>query len=211
MKGTLEYNRTMRCRVAFAECLLVGGLLLASSGWAGPSVFLSGTLATLPAEVQFIAIGMPGSFRIIGRAKQLSGEFFVERCLVKGKAVLLLDSLDTGIELRNHHLRDKLETAKWPTAEFTLSKLVLPLNCTKVDFLGDRFPFFGELQLHHIVQPIEGRTKVIARSGRADLEFEFLIKLSQFGVEIPNFMGVTVGDEVNILVRIQYEPQPNPQ
>src|SRR5438046_2728106 len=74
-------------------------------------------------EVEFLATGRPSALKIRGKIKEdakdaLTGKLQVTGANVTGTAKLALDMLDTGIDLRNKHMKEKyLETGKFPTAE----------------------------------------------------------------------------------------------
>lgn len=67
---------------------------------------------------------------IVGHTSNIKGEVVVDESLdlskvpVAAKFEVPLSSIDTGIELRNEHMRDNfLETKKFPTATFKLTKI----------------------------------------------------------------------------------------
>jgi polyisoprenoid-binding protein YceI len=128
------------------------------------------------AEVKFKATGNPGFLQISGHIPE---EDITGDCHV---GVAKLKNLDTGIGMRNRHATEKyLEVGKYPEAKLDLAKNLLTLH---------------------------GKTrwvKVAYKSKRPTLDVSFDFKLSDFGIEIPSFMGVTVADTVN--VRIEAECQ----
>ncbi len=59
--------------------------------------------------------------------------------------------------------------------------------------------FKGMLTLRGVTKPVEGKFSV---GNKRDVSASFKIKLTDFNVEIPKYLGVTVADEVNIDVKI---------
>jgi len=100
-----------------------------------------------------------------------------------------LNSLDTGIGLRNRHMReDHLETDKFPYASFK-GKLVKAARPGGADFLVNAE---GVMRLH-------GADKAIAVTGRVRVDGEryhlsctFPLDIREFGIEVPSLMGMKV-------------------
>lgn len=104
---------------------------------------------------------------------ELSGDFFV-----------VLDNLDTGLELRNEHMREKyLETKKYDKARFVLSPLKL----------GEK-NFSGKLTLHGVSKQISG--KVIS-SNEKSLKVSFQVDLSDFKIATPEYKGISIAKNIN--------------
>ena len=104
----------------------------------------------------------------------------------KSKLTLDLSKLDTGIPLRNKHLKDNyLHVAKFPTA--TISDLAVKDAASKGTFTA-------MLEIHGSKKPVQGSIEV--KDGQYKGSFE--IDLPEFGIERPSFMGVKVVDKVAI-------------
>jgi polyisoprenoid-binding protein YceI len=173
---------------------VIGLLLL--SGSPGFSETLD--LAKSAVTVEFLAVGQPSAIKIRGKLKDtatVTGTLNVRPDSVTGEATLPLDALDTGMELRNRHMKEKyLETRTYPTAELKGIKLALPASAGMV-------PFTGELSLHGKTKSISGLATV-ARP-QLGLSFEFKISTRDFAIDTPQFMGVTVTEEVQISVKVE--------
>ena len=113
-----------------------------------------------------------------------------------------LATLDTGIELRNRHLRDEyLEVERGPDfRRAVLSGIVL----------GDPPPtgggrrdtrFSGSLVLHGVQRAIEGEAELLRREGRIQVEAVFRLSLEAFGIPPPRYLGIGVRDAVEVTVR----------
>ena len=75
-------------------------------------------LSTTEGKVEFLAVGQPSALKIRGKLsdeKPISGSLEVVDGSLSGTAKVKLDGFDTGIELRNRHMKEKyLETGKYP-------------------------------------------------------------------------------------------------
>src|SRR5579884_3274798 len=107
-------------------------------------------------NVEFRASGHPSSLKIVGKGSAPHGNFNVAGNHVSGVVTFDLNSLDTGIDLRTHHMKEKyLETGKYQQAKLTIQQMQLPQ-----DLAGERFaadvPFTGKLSLHGVEKPVSG-------------------------------------------------------
>ena len=112
-----------------------------------------------------------------------------------------LRALDTGIGLRDSHLRDNyLEVARGPEfQQAVLSSIVLD------DALPDgggrhETAFSGMLALHGMQRPVEGDVELRRRDGRMQVEATFSVSLEAFDIPPPRYLGVGVRDTVEITV-----------
>ena len=112
-----------------------------------------------------------------------------------------LATLDSGIGLRNSHLRDNyLEVERGPEfREAVLSSIVLddplPAGAGRHETT-----FSGTLSLHGVQRPIEGEAELRRRDGRMQVEATFSVSLEAFDIPPPRYLGVGVRDTVEITV-----------
>jgi hypothetical protein len=121
-----------------------------------------------------------------------------------------LSTLDTGIGLRNEHLRNGyLEVGRGQGFErAVLSEIRLP-DVEPQGFEG-KTRFTGTFAVHGIKRAIEGQA-IIHHEGRAvRVEARFPVTVSQFGIAKPQYLGVGVRDQVDVLVTLLAEPSPGP-
>ena len=117
-----------------------------------------------------------------------------------------LATLDTGIELRNRHLRgDYLEVERGPDfRQAVLSGIVLddppPAGGGRRDTR-----FSGSLVLHGVRRAIEGEAELRRRGGRVQVEAVFPLSLEAFGIPPPRYLGIGVRDAVEVTVRFDAE------
>ncbi len=122
-----------------------------------------------------------------------------------------LASLDTGIEIRNKHMRENhLETAKHPQAVFrggTVRKLSAP-NVepgAKVTF-----EIAGVLDLHGVEKPLVAAVEMTVASGEHGPELHvitrFDVKLSDFGIPRPKFLVMKLDEVQKVTVEFVARP-----
>jgi len=112
-----------------------------------------------------------------------------------------LDSLDTGIGLRNTHMRDKyLETSKYPLAEFTGSVK----NQIKKSNFESEVKVEGILKIHGVErkQEIDGKLYDYGKLFKITSSFDIL--LSDFNIEEPSFLFVSVDNKITLVCNIYF-------
>ncbi len=153
--------------------------------------------------VEFNAVGRPSALKIRGKGAAPKGTLTVEGTALSGAATFSLDSLDTGIKLRNEHMKKKyLETEKYPEAKVTFAKLSLPDSLKADGAVAEKVPFQGTLSLHGVEKPISGTAKIERKGGQVQLAADFGLKISDFGIATPGFAGITMAEDVQVLVQL---------
>lgn len=141
-------------------------------------------------SVNFLAKGKPSFIAIKGMGQGLTGKVETTAKGVKADLEFDLTSLDTGIELRDDHLKNKyLEVATYPKA-----RLIIKEENATLD--GEKVTFKGLLTLHGVEREVSGEG-VLTNS---NLKAEFSLDLTDFKIEIPSFQGITVAKTVVIKV-----------
>lgn len=106
-----------------------------------------------------------------------------------------LRTLDTGIGLRNRHMRDNyLETDKYPYASF---KGIITQRAEK-DENSFELKVHGEMQIHGVSKEME-LTGIMQKYGD-DLKIisRFEVKLSDHNINIPRFMFLKIDETMKI-------------
>lgn len=152
--------------------------------------------STKNGQTTFEAVGKPAMIKIKGEAPAPLALIKTENNKHSLESTLDLNLLTTGIDLRDEHMKEKyLETAKFPKAKLTIDDLNLPANAKDQAFKGT-------LSLHGKEAPVEG---TFSFNEKKEASAEFKIKLSDFGIEIPEYMGIKVAETVTIKTQIQFE------
>ena len=165
-------------------------LLLAAAAPSQPLKVDSGE-----SSIEFTAIGKPGFLRINGKDAKVTGTAEQDPAGLHGTFTTKLDDFHTGIDMRDEHMKKKyLETEKFPTATLKWTVAGGNLNDAK------EVPFKGTLSLHGIEKPVEGTAKLDPSSDKKSVKVDakFPLKLSDFKIDIPTYMGVTVAEDVDV-------------
>lgn len=162
-------------------------------------------LKALPeaAEVNFLAVGKPSMLKIHGKANGANAQLKSANGNLSGSAEFLLEKLDTGISLRNEHMKEKyLKVKEFPKATLTLIDAPVAADFEKTLSSGEK-PFRGKLNLHGIEKEVSGFFSV----NQAKVDAKFDLKLSEFGIELPSYLGITVAELVNVTVSLPLQKE----
>lgn len=151
-------------------------------------------------KVQFTAIGRPSLIKIKGENLKLQVSKLEKD---KFEFRIFLDDFDTGIKLRNQHMKEKyLETNKYPYASLILSD-ISKLNLSD---LNKTNKIKAELGLHGEKHLVEVEYK---NTDAKTIESNFDINLTDFKISVPSYMGVTVADKIQVHVVFDLENKLN--
>ena len=132
----------------------------------------------------------PGGFSLEGTTHQLR----VEDDGTTLKVVVPLSGLQTGIALRDRHMREKyLEVEKYPDAVLALpwSAVKLPEDGRSLEATSP-----GTMTLHGQSHEVQARYK-IARSGTSyRVSGNVALDIRNYGIDIPSYFGVTVQPDI---------------
>ena len=145
-------------------------------------------------EVKTMAVA--GSLSLVGaHPPAYSGDISVD-----------LHTLDTGIGLRNTHLRDRyLEVDKGDGFD---KAVVSGIQLAEVDpdtFQG-RTSFTGTLLVHGVRKPIAGQVQIRRSRSAVRAEASFPVTLADYGIAKPQYLGVGVKNEVQVRVTFDLTP-----
>lgn len=120
---------------------------------------------------------------------------------LKGTLAVELIKLETGISLRDRHLRQNyLEVQKGP--EFSVARL----DNIKVERLPGKTTFKGTLTLHGQQREVTGTADVHQDGKGYRVEANFPLLISSFQIPEPKYLGVGVQDEITIKVNLTALP-----
>jgi polyisoprenoid-binding protein YceI len=111
-----------------------------------------------------------------------------------------LRTLDTGIGLRNEHLRENyLEVDKAPRFDTaTLSEI--DLDGLNPDAPEGKGTFTGVLTLHGVTQRVDGAVDVRQTGAGLRVKASFPVELPAYGIRKPRYLGIGVKDTVQVEV-----------
>lgn len=159
------------------------------------------TMTASNGDVTFTAVGKPGFLKINGESggKFPYGTIKFNNGQADADFEFNLSDLKTGITLRDNHMKDKyLEVSKYPTAKLTIKGL--PTKDYQTDAKGD---FIGSLTLHGETKNVSGSYSYVGSSKQLSAQFSF--KVSDFKIEIPKYLGVTVSETVEVGTNIGFK------
>lgn len=145
-------------------------------------------------KIKFLAIGRPSALKIRGEGEGPSGEVVVDKNkVVNGKLTFNLESLKTGIDMRDQHMKEKyLQTNEHPKAEFILKNIQLAESA--------ELEVPGTLKLHGKEQLVTAKIRFQEKSDGISMAAKFPVKLGEFGIDIPNYLGIKVAEDVEVEV-----------
>lgn len=153
-------------------------------------------------QSEFLAMGRPAAIKILGKGAGPAGDFQIKKegedYLLNGEAQLDLNSLSTGIELRDRHMKEKylkIDTNK--QAIVKLTKVKVP---TEKISKGGEVRVLGILVLNKVEKPIEIILNIAKENSFLQIKSEFKIRLSDFSIDIPSYAGMTVADSVDLKI-----------
>lgn len=179
----------MKCRIVF---------LFVMGWWATLALSAEFQVATHQKnQVKFISHAPLETFE--GVTDKIDGYLFFEDSDFTQNSELYfevdLNSLDTGIGLRNRHMRENyLETDQFPLAHFT-GKIVRaqpqPDSTIRVTVEGSMF-------IHGVKQPltVQGKLIPVAEGFRVVSEFE--VKLTDYAIKVPKLMFMKIDEHMKI-------------
>jgi len=108
-----------------------------------------------------------------------------------------LRTLKTGIGMRDRHMRDNyLEVEKGPGFG------TATIEGIKIEKLDGKTTFNGTFVLHGERRPISGSAIIARQGGGYSVEAEFPVRVSEFNIPKPTYLGVGVQDQVRIKIAL---------
>ena len=146
-------------------------------------------------EVEFRAVG-PVGLKIDGHSPQLSAS---ER---DGKLTIVapLTNLKTGISLRDRHLREHLDTAKYPDARLTVERSKLTMPADNKTVTGSAV---GQFTMHGVTRPERFRYRALRTGSDYHVQGLTQLDIRDFSVKVPCYLGVCVRPTVKIKVKFK--------
>lgn len=169
-------------------------LVLSLCPWAGAQ-----DVAIQKGHTEFVAIGKPAMLKIHGESPGPQGNLTLKDAKVSGSVKVDLQSLKTGIDLRDDHMKKKyLQVETFPVAELVLQELSLPMKIGEINKKVTDQKFTATLKLHGVSKPVDGTYDVEPLGKTLKVHAAFGLKLSDFNIDIPSYAGLKVADSVDI-------------
>lgn len=149
-------------------------------------------------QVVFVSDAPFGKFE--GTTNNIDGYLYWENNILTANSSLYfevdLNTLDTGIGLRNRHMRENyLQTDKYRFASFK-GKIT---NVTAVSQGSFKVDVDGAMTIHGVTQSIK-ITGTLAKTDESsyNLKSDFTVKLSSYNIEIPSIMMVKLSEVIEL-------------
>jgi len=148
-------------------------------------------------EVKFISDAPIEDFE--GVTDKIDGYLYLEgNDLTKNSEMYFeidLNSLDTGIGLRNRHMReDYLETDKFPFTYFK-GKIV---EANEANGSQYSVKVAGKIFIHGVEQDLNTEGSMIKVGDSYRIQTDFMVKLSDFNIEIPSLMFLKINEHMDV-------------
>jgi polyisoprenoid-binding protein YceI len=166
------------------------------------NVSLAQTFLTESGNVNFLSTAPLNEFN--GVSEKLNGlidlsgnvlDFFVD-----------LNTLDTGIGLRDKHMRDNyLETEKYPFAEFTGKFNAIP-GLT----IGSKTPVTanGKFKIHGVERQIQVKGTLSKNvKGELELDAGFDVLLSDYKIPVPKLVFYELAEKQTVTIKATLKPK----
>ena len=148
-------------------------------------------------EVKFISDAPIENFE--GVTDQIDGYMYHEGDSLTTKSQLYfevnLNSLDTGIGLRNRHMRENyLHSDKYPTTYYkgkiTKAKKI---DADTIDVISE-----GTIFIHGVEKSLKVKAKMFQKEDQYHIQCNFNVKLSDFDIEIPSIMFYKIDENMDL-------------
>ncbi len=123
-----------------------------------------------------------------------------------GEISVDLNTLDTGLALRNEHMRENyLEVSRAPGYETAvLSNVQLP--DADASTISGKTRFTARLSVHGVAKALRGTAEIKRTARGVHIEARFSLHLPDFEIAKPRYLGVGVTDDIQITAAFDAEP-----
>lgn len=176
----------------FVCLLVVGAGLDVGTAYAGSNQYQ----VTGGSVVVVCPLTVGGGFE--AKTEAISGQVSLESDQpgsLTGALAVDLRTLKTGIGMRDRHMRDNyLEVEKAPGFD------TATIEGIQIEKLDGKTTFNGTLVLHGERRPISGSATLARKGGGYSVEAEFPVRVSEFNIPKPSYLGVGVQDQIRIKI-----------
>jgi polyisoprenoid-binding protein YceI len=136
-----------------------------------------------------------------GKTSDVTGTIVADPASPSASSVQIainVDSLDTGVSLRNKEMRERyLQTDKFGTATFKSVSVTGPASLAPNQ--PAEISVAGDLTLHGVTKRMTIPVRVVLiPDGRIHATTNFKIHMPEFGISVPHTILVTVNDDVPV-------------
>ncbi len=183
----LQTSSTLEARSFVLRTGIFAALALA--GYASVAVAAGPLSSVGESDVKFEAVG-PAGLKINGA----SGGIKVSEADGKVRITAPTTSFQTGIGLRDRHLKEYLESEKHPE-----SSLVVDRSAVKLADSGSTSGVTtGQLTLHGVTKPVKVAYKTTKTGAGWSVQGDMDLSIADFQIKKPCYLGVCVDDAVKV-------------
>ena len=148
-----------------------------------------------------------------GKTRQVSGHISCPADDLSGPIELRIEvdlaSLDTGIGMRNTHMRERhLETDEFPLAVFTGTSIVATSAPALAAGQTVSLTVRGTFDLHGVSRPRDLAAEVtLAADGALVVDVQFTVSLEDHAIDRPGFLVMKLADEQQVRVKLHALPE----
>lgn len=98
-----------------------------------------------------------------------------------------------------------MDSDKFPKAEFKAALV----NASAVNFKKDgtyKVEVEGDMTMHGVTKKIKVPGTITIKSGVPTVNTKFMVKRTDFGINVPSFTAAKIADEIEVTVNCVYEP-----
>lgn len=120
--------------------------------------------------------------------------------MLDGSLAVDLRTLDTGIGLRNEHLREKYLEVNKGTGFDTATLSAIDLTGLNPAAPEGKGTFTGLLTVHGVAKTVTGAVDVRRADGSLRVKASFALEVSDYGIAKPRYLGVGVANTIQVEV-----------
>jgi polyisoprenoid-binding protein YceI len=113
---------------------------------------------------------------------------------LKGTMVVSISDFISDNAKRDEHMQEKMESSVFPKATFEIKEVVAKG--------GDHYALKGSMNLHGVTKPISFDGTVTEEGEKVHIKAASAMKMSDFGIEPPSMMFMSVRDQVDLNVDV---------
>lgn len=152
-------------------------------------------------KIEFEAVGRPSMLIITGVGEEVHSNLKIADSKLSGEVRFKLESLKTGIIERDKEMKEKyLEIGSYPFAKITFDQFQMPAGWSAKNPKVVNSSFRGKLNLHGVEREVTGFYTISPDLTNSTANFE--IKLSDYKIKPPVYLGIKVADFVKIKVSL---------
>jgi polyisoprenoid-binding protein YceI len=149
-------------------------------------------------ELTVLAHG-PAGLRIEGRSAEVSAAEETSALVFTAR----IAAVDTGISLRNRHLRESLESDRFPLATLRVPRAALTFPSEVAPSSNGSAE--AELTVHGETHPVTVRYRASRDAAVTRVNGSLQFDLRDFGIAVPSYLGMAVAPKVEVEADLEVE------